>query len=333
MPARYSNREEEYQAAVTRAALRDASHLGRILFRGEDHLDFLHRMSTNDFAGLRAGSALEAVLTDSRGRIIEFGSYYRSSHSTLAVTSPAGRVTVPEWLDRYLFSEDVVMEDLSGATSMLELFGPETLNLAAAALDPALKSPEERQLFDPDVAGGVWIMKMRRFGFPGLRIVAPTETAAADWKQLLAAGARPIGEEAYEILRIEGGEPAIGSELTTDYNPWEAGLDAAIHMDKGCYLGQEVIARLDTYDKVKQHLVGLLFSDDSSWEAGSSLFAESKKVGRVTSAGHSPRLGRQIGMGYARNAYCSHGTKLAVAPDAPPTAEVGPLPFPTGAPA
>ena len=112
-------------------------------------------------------------------------------------------------------------------------------------------------------------------------------------------------------MRVEQGRPRLGRELTQSYNPWEAGLDRAIHLDKGCYIGQEVIARLDTYDKVKQHLVGLRLSTAELLATEQPLRDGGREVGRITSAVHSPRFG-PIALAYVRRRACAVGTVLDV---------------------
>ena len=99
--------------------------------------------------------------------------------------------------------------------------------------------------------------------------------------------------------------------MTEDYNPWEAGLGRAIHMDKGCYIGQEVIARLDTYDKIKQHLVGLRLPAGDLPAPGQPLRDDRREVGRITSTADSPTLG-PIALAYVRRDACDAGTELAL---------------------
>ena len=123
----------------------------------------------------------------------------------------------------------------------------------------------------------------------------------------------------------------MGAELTEDHNPWEAGLDKAIHLDKGCYLGQEVIARLDTYDKVKQRLVGLRMPATLRIDGSSRLVSrDGRKAGEITSTAFSPTLGSRISLAYIRNQFCAPGTELAFEDEkgTPYIVTVSELPFP-----
>ena len=327
MPAHYGDPAAEYTTAHQGAVLRDASHLSRIHITGADHLSFLHRMSTNHFEALGNGSGIEAVFPDSRGRIFEFGAFYHRNEATLAVLSPPARHTLPAWLDRYIFAEKIVLQDITEESAMLELCGPQAAAITSSVLENDLGLVTNHHLLDHSAAD-IWCMRLDRGGHPGLRLAGALETLRDVWKKLRDAGAVPCGEQTWETLRVEAGLPAHNRELTEDHNPWEAGLDATIHMDKGCYIGQEVIARLDTYDKVKQHLTGLYLPADVFPQLGTQLMAEQRDVGKITSVVHSPRLNRNIALAYVRNAFSTAGTALQFClDDTTHTAEVVALPF------
>ena len=299
---------DEYHAARTGAALRDAQTSFRLYMRGADHLDFLHRMTSNDFHNLQLGHGLEAVFIEQRARILDLATCYRGPDTTVLILSPDSRATIPAWLDRFIFAEALELADRTDETAMFELIGPHAVRLVAHLLDADLAKFQDHQLLDPQVVDGLWLA---RTAGPGLRAFGPPAAVEALWQRLTAAGAHPIGAATWEILRVEQGLPLLGRELTQDYNPWEAGLDRAIHLDKGCYIGQEVIARLDTYDKVKQHLVGLRLSDAELPATGQPLRDGAREVGRITSAVHSPSLG-PIALAYVRRSACAEGTALDV---------------------
>jgi len=342
IPAHYGDTDAEAQAAHQTAVLRDASHWGRLLIDGADHLDFLHRMTTNQFESLEPGAGLRAVFPDNRARILDLGTFYRRSDATLAVLSPQAAESILSWLDRYLFAEKVELREVTGESAMIELAGPETIRITAESLDVDLSSvPPDHLLESPK---NLWLARLDRCGHPGLRAVGNPDVIGELWEKLEGAGASPAGELAWEILRVEDGLPAYGRELTDEHNPWEAGLNDAIHMNKGCYIGQEVIARLDSYDKVKQHLVGLrwtggpLPSPNSGAEGrephrgSASLTIDGKVVGGITSVVHSPHLNQNIGLAYVRRAHCESGTRLTFSVDATEqVVEVADLPFFPGA--
>ena len=309
MPACYNLSGSEYQAAHSKAVLRDTSHWGRLLIGGKDHLEFLHRMSTNDFVNMEPGEGIEAVFPDNRGRILEAGTFYSSADHTLAILSPPGRKRLPDWLDRYIFSEEITVEDITKKSGMIELSGPHATKLAGEVMGLELNEIRTHNLAKQPREDGLWVARLDWFDYPGLRLIGAAEIITSLAENFFAKGASPLGEEAFEILRIEAGLPLFERELTADHNPWEAGLDRAIHLDKGCYIGQEVIARLDTYAKVKQHLVGLVLSGDSLPAPDTPLNIGSRVVGKITSATHSPLKGENIALAYVRNLHCAPGTQ------------------------
>lgn len=296
---------DEYQAARAGVALHEQASF-RLDMRGADHLDFLHRMTSNDFHNLQIGHGLEAVFIEHRARILDLATCYRGPDATALILSPDSRTAIPAWLDRFIFAEALEWADRTDETALFELVGPHAAPLVARVLAADLTELQDHQLLDPQVADGLWLA---RTAGPGLRAFGPPAAIEALWQRLAAAGARPIGAATGEILRVEQGRPRLGRELTQSYNPWEAGLDRAIHLDKGCYIGQEVIARLDTYDKVKQHLVGLRLSTAELPAIEQPLRDGGREVGRITSAVHSPRFG-PIALAYVRRRACTTGTVL-----------------------
>lgn len=323
-PRDYGDCPAEYAAATQRAALHYVGHWGRLLLGGADHIDFLHRMTTNHFTQLQNGCGLQAVFTENRGRIVDVGSFYRREQHTLAIVSPAARHTIPAWLDRFIFAEDITIVDIGESTSMFDIIGPDAMKAARQILDLPGVTYAPHQLVDCPSHPDLWIAALAGPA-AGLRLLGEPQQLAALWRTLRAAGAHPIGEQAWNARRIELGIPLAGGELNDEHNPWEAGLGEAIHMNKGCYIGQEVIARLDTYDKIKQHLVGIAVSTAAPPPPGTQLLSANAVVGTVTSSALSPTLG-PIALAYVRRSHAAPGTQLALAEDRG-TGTVQSLPF------
>ena len=332
IPLHYGDSAAEVKATRECAGMRDSSHWGRVLISGADHLDFLHRMTTNHFQELADRAGLEAAFTENRARILDLGTFYRRNEQTLAVLSPGAIDEILSWLDRYIFAEEISFEEITGQTAMVELFGPRAGEMVQEVFATDISVIQPHHLLETPSSGVLWTARLDRLGHPGLRATGDSPKIAVLWEKLLKMGAQPVGEEAWDILRIEAGIPARGRELTDEHNPWEAGLAHAIHMNKGCYIGQEVIARLEAYDKIKQHLVGLRWDEGSLPPSGTELRAERKTVGQITSAVYSPLLKRNIALGYVRRAHCALGTILEfISATGPQAVEVVGLPFAAGA--
>lgn len=311
---------EAYRAASEGAAFYDATHHGRVTFRGADHLDFLHRMSTNDTLQRSIGDGFETVFCDARGRIVQLACLNRiSDDEIVAFLDAAPAADLLAWLDRYHFSERIEWADLAAETAQLELVGPRAAETARrTGADLLAVAPLGRV----PTAEPLRAMRIEAGGNPGARFWGPPASLAQIRDQLLADGVQALGEEAWQTLRVEWGRPGPDSELNLEHNPWEAGLEDAIHMDKGCYIGQEVVARLDTYQKTKQRLVGLHLAAAAA--PGAEVDIDGRVVGTVTSVAESPRQQGWLALAYVRTAHCGPGTPVTVEGV---VADVAALPF------
>ena len=297
--------DAEYWAARRSAAMMDRSALGRIELSGVDRLEFLHRMSTNDIRALQPGSGLQTVLTTPEAKILELLTVYARPESLLCITSPQNTAKVFSWFQRNIFFRDKVKPvDRSAQTIQFSLLGPRSVellrSLGAQNLD-ALPAFHSRTL---TLAGHeVLAARLPNPAAGGFDLIADAACGEVLWEAVLAAGndfgLLPLGFTAYNSLRIEAGQPLYGLELSEDVNPLEAGLKSAISFAKGCYTGQEVIARLDTYQKLKQTLVRLELSRLPADALPMPLESGGTEIGKLTSAARLPD-GHVQGLGYVR---------------------------------
>lgn len=313
LPSSYSSVQAEYLAAMEGAAVHDSSYTGRIGATGQDVLDLLNRLSTNDVLSLEPSQAAATVLTDERGRILDLITVLNLGDHVLLLTSPPARERVMEWIDKYTIVDDVALEDITPTTSMYSVLGPGAGPLLGALEPVEMGHLEPYQSVKVTVAGVDCHVLRRDLGdLLRLEIIVQGKEAEGVWDAIVAAGAVPIGLEAYELLRVERGAPEHGRELGDSYNPLEAGLWGAISFTKGCYIGQEVVARLDTYHKVQKHLVYLSFSPEAGVEAGLGLARDGKEVGHITSMARLPTTGEVVGLGYVRKEAADDGTRLSL---------------------
>ncbi len=270
-------------AARNGVALADRTHWGRILVGDGDRLKFLHNQTTNDIQALSPGQGCESVFVTSTARTIDLVSLYVLEDEVLLLVSPGQAAPLIKFCDRYIFFDDAVtLKDGTEAIACFTLIGPEShaliqtltgQDLSAEALYSHRVMPV--QGIDVRIANG------SDMGLPGYNLFCDASQAATLWQALTEAQAVPLGATAWEQLRIEQGRPAVGNELTEDFNPLEAGLWQTISFDKGCYIGQETIARLNTYNGVKQRLFGLKL--DGTAEPGTVLMDGENRVGKLTS--------------------------------------------------
>lgn len=322
VPVSFDNEQAAHQATTMGVALYDCSHWGRIQVMGADRIRFLHNQSTNDFNSLRPGQGCDTVFVTSTARTIDLVTAYVMPDAVLLLTSPGFNQRLIEWMDRFIFFADKVeLKDLSEATASFRLLGPESKMLveklgAGALLDQSHASHETVQFAGTDVRVAVG----SGLAIPGYTLFVAAEQAAELWQQLMAAGAVPMGEQLWQQLRVEQGRPIPGQELTDDYNPLEAGLWHTISLSKGCYIGQETIARLHTYRGVKQQLWGVRLSQAA--EPNSIVMAGEEKVGQLTSCVQSSE--GFWGLAYIRTKNVAPHLQVRVGDSA---GELVPLPF------
>ena len=163
-------------------------------------------------------------------------------------------------------------------------------------------------------------------------LITSPDSATGLWQHLTEAGAVPLGATAMDAARVNFGVPEFGPELGEPYNPLEAGLIGSVDFAKGCYIGQEVIARLDSYKKVQKYLVSLIFDAYATVSPGDELLQGGKQVGTVTSVAPEPLDGVLKGLGYVKAAAATLGANLEVAGSEKGSAEILSLAQPYGPP-
>jgi folate-binding protein YgfZ len=207
---------------------------------------------------------------------------------------------------------------------MVAVLGPQAADLLQRALGaPAAQMEPYGSLTVPVGGHDVTLLRSDPLRAPGFDLVVAAEHAPELWETLVAEGAMPIGEQTFDLLRIQEGVPRYDAEMSEELNPWEANLQEYINFEKGCYIGQEVILRLNTYKKVQRRLMALAFSDGAAVVAGDRLYNGEQEAGEVTSVARRPTSGDLIGLGLVKRAFAIAETVLR-AGDA--TATVSELP-------
>ncbi|MCL5267550.1 MAG: aminomethyltransferase family protein [Bacteroidetes bacterium] len=343
IPERYTTLEEEYSAARRYAAFFDLSHFGKLRLTGKDALDFLNRISTNDLNGMRPGMGKQTFLATEKGRVVDLCTVYAQQGSLLLQTSPGNSENVKKWIEKFIISEDVRVEDVTHNFPMFFVAGT-----SAADFLKHIAHSSHRTLLDIDkmprhnfirtFLGSKEILLARTnmaVGDGYIIIVNPDDTETI-WNSLIESsrklGGSPAGLETFEVLRIENGTPFHPHELNEEVNPLEVNIMDAISDRKGCYIGQEVIARLQNYDKVRRHLVGLV--SDSKMPHGSKVYdvksssGSETEVGVVTSSVKSPGIGREIALAYISMQQVAPGSRYRIRVGAKEFgAEMSTLPF------
>ena len=328
VPQAYSTLEEEYDALTGGVGVVDRSDAGRLRVSGDDASDLLNRLTTNELMDLQPGTGVPTVLTSNKGRVLDLLYVFKQDDHLLVMTSGDARQKVIDWIDFYTIIEDVEVRDVTTETAMLSVVGPEAANLLGVLAGDMSSLAPYGSFRDWTVGLEAEAYRTDFLGLPTYDILVAAADRQQLWDLILETGQSmgviPIGYQASEVVRIEQGVPSFGAELSEDFNPLEADLMDLISFTKGCYVGQEVIARLDTYKKVQKQLVRMRWSGDEL-VPNSKLTYEGNTSGVLTSVAAHPRLGSWIGLGYVKKALAASGTML-VAEDSEIAVEVVELP-------
>lgn len=303
-------------AAKSTVALFDLKDWGLIEMTGADRHRFLHNQSTANISALKPGQGCETVFVTATARTIALVTVYALEESLWLLVPPGQSGRLLELMDRVIFFNDKVeLKDLAADWTMLSLIGPgaEALLMSLGVL--GLDDLSNHGHLEVTIGGeSVRLAAGCGLGLPGYSLFVPKAAAAAvrfsrgETTSTALAEVPELDAIGWEQLRVEQGRPLAGAELTDDYNPLEAGLWQTIAFDKGCYIGQETIARLNTYNGVKQRLWGLKLS--GVVEVGAIVMVGEEKVGKVTSVVVGAR--GPIGLAYVRTKAGGAGLKVRV---------------------
>jgi folate-binding protein YgfZ len=319
---------DTYAALRSGAAVQPRPGYGVLALGDADRVDFLQRMTTNDVAALRPGESAVTVLTGPTARVqFVFTAVMREQEVWLLPA--AGEAQALERnLRGQVFFMDRVQVRARGDLARLRVLGPRAAETVQRALGIDLAGAPEGAWQE---AEGALALKQNAYDVPGIEVVLPSGEAEATQARLADAGARALDEgaasvAAYSARRVELGRPLPGAELTGEVNPLEAGLAWACAEDKGCYTGQEIIARQITYDKVTRSLVGL--RGEKPLAPGTPLTVQGRvdrqAVGVVTSAAYSPALNAPVALAIVKRPHNAPGVRLDAGGRA---VEVATLPF------
>jgi tRNA-modifying protein YgfZ len=255
------------------------------LLTGQDVIDFIHRMSTNDISNLVEGGGITTVFVTDKGRVIDAVDVYMLGGTVYLIHSHETTDAIKLIFDKYVIMEDISFQENPPYSSLLYLSGGKK-GKEISADTPGLIEVHSPRIYPP--------------GKLLLRDFQETEEFS------LLKTEQPISIEEYNTLRLEQGIPLYGREFDSNVNPLESGLQQFVNWTKGCYIGQEVIARLDTYHKVKRFLRGIVLDNpvqeddlrriESDKTSAVITVGDGQAIGEITSAGFSPELRTTIMM-------------------------------------
>ena len=305
-----ANIEGAYKSAHEGAILVDRSDLGMLNFKGESRLDLINRMSTQNVINLGNHQGAATVLTTEIGRIIDRLILYAGEKTVYCLTSENNGANIAQYLMRFVFfMDDFQVDDLSNKTEIYALYGQRSTEIARDLVGPLPELPLHHWL--PIDFGGTTAYLHRTDPIAGGGFFLSWESADGPvvMDELRAVGLFPVTETAYDYLRIESGLPRFGQELTTDYIPLETGLWPDVSFNKGCYTGQEIIARMESRGRLAKRLVRLQLSD--LVERDTKLTSGGKSAGSITSIKTGPA--GVLALGYVKTSVLENGNQLFAA--------------------
>jgi tRNA-modifying protein YgfZ len=282
----------------------------QIELTGADRATFLHNFCTNSVRDVQPGGGHEAFVLDSKGHVLGHVLLFVTPHSIVLDTVAGQGVKLIAHFERYIIREDVRLRDRTADWADLLVAGPQTDDLLDSL---ALVAPVEPLSHTEATLRGnrLFIRRVDLVGSDSFLIACERKAAADVLAALANAGAIPAGLDAFEAARIEAGTPLYGQDITEKNLPQEVNRDAqAISLNKGCYLGQETVARIDALGHVNKVLAGVRFQSEQAPPRGSELTADGGVVGTVTSATYSPRLQAPLALTSLRTGHAARGTKL-----------------------
>ncbi len=350
MPAHYGDMPAEHAAVRRAVGLSDLSHRGKIRVTGEDRVKWLQSVISNDILPLQPGQGRYSSLLTHKGKMLSyFRVFLQADAVMLEDVGEIGDATFQALRKFLLYGTKAKMENCGESWGLLLISGPKAPEVIYSAFGVQVRSLEPLNFLTVNIplsyssphrgeggGEGRWqalLIKTEETAEQDYEVLLPVDGLVSAWERLMEAGAphgiKPIGSQAREALRIEAGLPKAGVDLNEEIVPPEANLEGkAFSLTKGCYPGQEVVARMDTYGSVRRHLVGLILKENVIPPKGAKLFSGEREVGWVSSATRSPQLESVIAFGFPLRDFTTPDTVLTVEIEGNRLpATVRPLPF------
>jgi len=322
VPASYSALDVEVRTTRIAAGVIDHSDRTKVRIAGADRVSFLNGLVTQDIAALARGRWTYALLLNPKGKVVGDTWVYALDDAFLLDLPPETSERVLDHIRRHLISDDVTIETVP-SVAHLEVHGPMAPRLLRRLLrNETLPASGEFFQVPIDRKRSMIVASSAYLRLPGFRLFSWTDSLYDVWRALtatgpppLGTGATPVGREAWNALRIEAGRPLVGVDVDENTIALEARMEPAISFTKGCYEGQEVIARATYQGHMNRLLVGFRTEGDTVPVRGDPVLADGKQAGNVTSATYSPTLLQVIAMGYVRRPNDAPGTRVRIETD------------------
>ena len=318
----YGDVPAEYRAAREGAVLFDEGDRGLIRVSGADAEEFLHRLLANRVLELTEGCGNRNMLLSPQGKVRFLFDFERTASGYELSTTPGDAAGLLQALDMFLFAETVEFEDATEQHAPLCICGPSAEGILGAWLDTALPGEDHATIATLHNGIAVRVTCITRFGSPAWRIAVAPKGVEVIWRELVAAGAQPAGRVVADSLRAEACAAEAGVDIDDTVYPQEARLEKAFSLEKGCYIGQEVVAKIDTYGGLNKRLVCLRVDHDDPVAPGTQLERhdaekdEWRNLGVATSWAYSFELDGGLLLAYVKRRHQAVGNEFRLTGDA-----------------
>jgi folate-binding protein YgfZ len=315
------------------AGLINLSARGRILISGTEAVMFLNGLITNDMKTLTANSWMPAVFPNVQGRLLAAARIIHRSDGFLIDTEAATRDTVVKLLERFTLAGDFRLADLSQETALLSIQGAKASEIMGVIFGETVADLARDAVASVDWQGKqVTIIRATHTAEDGFDLFVDVKEEESLRDSFIKAGAQPIGDDVLKTLHIEAGIARYGVDMDESNVVTETNLDDAVSFTKGCYIGQEIIARIKYRGHVAKKLTGLILQSEVNVGGAAKIISvDDKEIGRVSSSAFSPRLNRAIALGYVKYDYLEPGTSVMISSGESQIAgEIAELPFVRG---
>ena len=302
LPRDYGDLRGEYDALREGAGLIDLANFSVLRVEGRDRVAWLHKLTTANIQALKAGRGAYGLLLNATGHVVADFVVLMQANALILYTSWSAKEKLLTNLRRAIFREKVTLEDVSESFAILSLQGPQTV-ATFSGLEPFHFVEKDDRL----------VVRNSRVGTDGFDLLVPREHAVALWDDLIGNGTRPVGLDALNIARIEAGIAWYGDDYDETMLAPEARLEPYIAENKGCYTGQEVIARIKNRGHVNRLLTQFQIEGEIVPSRGDSVFAGEREVGWVTSAVRSFARNAPRALGYLRREVAESGRYVEIA--------------------
>ncbi len=312
VPAHYGDPEAEYRALREGAGVVDRSMLGKVAVTGRDRQSFMQGMLTNEVKSLTPGQGTGAAFLDAHGKVVALLRVYALDDRLLLELPASLTEKTLQTLDKFLISEKAYFEPCDETFGILAVQGPAARGLLERLSDGVLDLLADHHVEVAMAGAPVRVINRPEGHAPGFHCWTAAGHGPVLWETLVGAGARPVGLEALNVFRLEAGVAWYGHDVDETVILPETRLEHLVSYTKGCYIGQEVVARVKYRGHVNRALSGLVLEGQGLPPSGAAVVADGKEIGRITSAVRSPALGRPIALGYVRREHFAPGSPVGV---------------------